>query len=107
VKILSYTPGPWKARNYPKDNGDIWIDCNAFANKGKGRCLGGTLATAHKDGTGKGEVEANAQLIAAAPELLEALKEVFVLLEEHQPVWYLRKHYNLITKVIAKAHERK
>jgi hypothetical protein len=28
----------------------------------------------------------------------QVLKEIFGLLEEHQPPWYLRKHYNLIVK---------
>lgn len=77
-----YTPGPWKARDYRNSNGDIWIDCNAFANKGKGKCLGGTLATAHSSGTGKGNVEANAKLLAAAPDLLEALQKAHGFISE-------------------------
>lgn len=30
----------------------------------------------------------------------QVLKQIFELLEEHQPTWYLRKHYNLIVKVL-------
>lgn len=30
----------------------------------------------------------------------KVLKEIFDLLEEHQPPWYLRKHYNLIREVL-------
>jgi hypothetical protein len=30
----------------------------------------------------------------------KVLKEVFELLEEHQPPWYLRKHYNLICELL-------
>ncbi len=49
--------------------------------------------------------EANAKLIAAAPELLEALELALNLLEEHQgeAKWYLRGHYNRITAAIKKA----
>lgn len=28
------------------------------------------------------------------------LKQIFELLEEHQPAWYLRKHYNDIKAVL-------
>ncbi len=49
------------------------------------------------------EVEANANLVSAAPDLLNALVEITNLLEEHEPNWYLRKHYNLITSALNKA----
>ena len=70
----SHTPGPWKARSIKNDEGGIWIDCDAWRHKGRGGLLGGTLATAHANGTGDGSVGANAKLIAAAPELLAALE---------------------------------
>ena len=51
-----------------------------------------------------------ADLFAAAPEtkaqrdeLLESLKEIFDLLEEELPIWYLRGHYNRMKSAIAKA----
>jgi hypothetical protein len=49
------------------------------------------------------EAEANGRLIAAAPDLLEALSELFSLLEENEPQWYLRGHYNHTIKAINKA----
>lgn len=68
------TPGPWRPREYQNNAGDIWIDCWAFANRGRGRALGGTVATVHAYGAGKRSVEANAAFIAEArtaiPELL-------------------------------------
>lgn len=71
--MSEHTPGPWKARDYKNSEGGIWVDCDAFANKGKGKCLGGTLATVHATGTGKGNQGANAILMAAAPDMLDAL----------------------------------
>lgn len=66
---MKHTPGPWKARDYKNSDGDIWIDCAAY----KGETpLGGTLAIALHTGRGKGEMNDNARLIAAAPELLAA-----------------------------------
>ncbi len=50
-----------------------------------------------------GMKKADTNLIAAAPELLESLKEVFNLLEEELPNWYLRGHYNHMKAAIAKA----
>ena len=38
-------------------------------------------------------------------ELVAALKDVFALLEEHEPIWYLRRHYSRISKALAKAEE--
>lgn len=67
------TPGPWKARDYANNEGGVWIDCDAYANKGKGRCLGGTICNVYKLGDPTMQA-ANAALIAAAPDLLEALQ---------------------------------
>ena len=36
-------------------------------------------------------------------EMLEALEDVFELLETELPQWYLRKHYNLMNNAIQKA----
>lgn len=81
-----HTPGPWEARGYRNDNGGIWID--SYATK-RGRCIAGTLAEAYKHGTGAGSTEANARLIAAAPELLDACR---MLLKAHQALVPLLKH---------------
>lgn len=59
TEAVKHTPGPWKNR------------------KGSGVISSGKwhkLATAHTTGT-TGERDANARLIAAAPELLEACKQ--------------------------------
>ncbi len=50
---------------------------------------------------------ANAHLIAAAPEMYEALKVILALLETHEPNWYLSSHYNLMVKSLAKAEGKR
>jgi hypothetical protein len=72
--MSDHTPGPWKARDYKNDDGDIWVDCDSWRNPKTASCRGGTLATAHEHGAGEGTVEGNARLIAAAPEMLAALE---------------------------------
>lgn len=54
-----------------------------------------------------GHHSANARLIAAAPDLLAVCKELFNLLEEHEPIWYLKGHYNRASDAIAKAEGSK
>ena len=49
------------------------------------------------------QTKANAQLIAAAPELLNTLMELHDLLEENLPEWYLKGHHNRAEKAINKA----
>lgn len=64
------TPGPWRPRDYPNNDGDIWIDCWASGPRGKSQ--GGTLAVALHTGCGQGDMHANARLLAASPDLLAA-----------------------------------
>lgn len=85
-----HTPGPWEAakKGYPTtrieaSTGQIICDVNSI----------------HFSGTG----EANAKLIAAAPELLEALIEAKKELEYHN--WQNTKTYNEIISAIKKATE--
>jgi len=53
--------------------------------------------------------EANAAYIVRAcnahEDLVTALKEIFDLLEEHQPKWYLKGHYNRARAALEKAKE--
>jgi hypothetical protein len=48
------------------------------------------------------EQEANAKLIACAPELLEVVFQLHSLLNEHLPDWYMKYHYNITKKVLDK-----
>ena len=68
-----YTPGPWKT---PVDHGDWELQNDASCSFGsmaigKGKKV---VALAVTNGWSNNELAANAQLMAAAPELLEALK---------------------------------
>lgn len=66
-----FTPGPW--------NADIVNDDGAWI-----RAKGGALAVARVGWGGRERsiVEANARLIAAAPEMLEALELIFSLYDD-------------------------
>ena len=51
------------------------------------------------------ESEANAHLISASPDLLEACEMALKLLEDNQDEtqWYLKGHYNKLQQAISKA----
>lgn len=70
-----HTPGPWTAEVPPRDaytDPDIMLnDDTAFWIAGPGR-TGEVLASVFR--TSHGEADTNARLIAAAPQLLDALK---------------------------------
>lgn len=59
---LRHTPGPWIKRTNPDDKGQLWIDSAE-----------GSPITDLKD---NGMQEGNADLIAAAPDMLEALVRI-------------------------------
>ena len=83
---MSHTPGPWEILRL--DLGDEEICSVPVAIRGgNGRLVvdnEGGLAPEAYEWTVE-EIEANASLIAAAPELLEALKEIKARLEVYDP----------------------
>ncbi len=77
-----HTPGPWRPRDYASKEGAIWIDC--AARDERGRSVAGTIGAAYATGTGSSDPavqQANARLIAAAPELLAALEGALRFME--------------------------
>lgn len=73
AKRLQHTPGPWHIMKPLESNGYVWV------NPMGGMC--GEIATAWP--ISQGSAEANARLIAAAPDLLEALQGFLVMTEGH------------------------
>lgn len=69
--MSKHTPGPWKVRMHWSDSGCYEV----YPTRGKTPSIGQWAAIAEiTDGASKGEsVRANSLLIAAAPDLLEAL----------------------------------
>ena len=96
-----HTPGPWLT--HKEGFSSIYIES---------RIGGGMLqevASCGPTGEGRDQQEANARLIAAAPELLEALKEVVEILDEVLGFGTEPSHGNIAAKaraVIAKATGR-
>lgn len=68
--MSKHTPGPWKMRN--RTGNHDWNNWRIAAEDGPGRV--GGICRLDESLTGE-ESEANARLIAAAPELLEALDD--------------------------------
>ncbi len=79
--MSAHTPGPWFAKRMRNDNGNFDIDS-----------VGGYFVAKSIGGLDVGEEEANARLIAAAPELLAALQRAYMAL-----IGYLPGHRNAIT----------
>ena len=80
-----HTPGPWKfGKELGARNGE-WLVSFDAGSKGRGIAIAETR-------TGPGSEEANARLIAAAPELLAALERAYMAL-----IGYLPAHRNGVT----------
>lgn len=87
-----YTKGNWICTKYNND------DFGVYSDAGDGRDIALVRSCKSEE-----ETEANAKLIESAPELLATLIELFNLLEENEPQWYLRGHYNRTIRAIQKA----
>lgn len=72
----SYTPGPWDVEEDGNGNYTIVkIDEQRCLRSHVARCIDAALCPEH------GSAEANAKLIASAPELAERLRDVLAMLE--------------------------
>lgn len=89
-----HTPGPWL-----HDDGHIFIDQ-------KGREYN-SIATVYDIYTNDGRAESNTKLIAAAPELLEALKAYVKEVESrgNESDWAFNIQYTNAMKAIKKAEQ--
>lgn len=81
---MSFTPGPWavdKVEDSSYGDDDVvgfWI-----RGKGKDQCIGGMVVASVVSDCLRHEVDFNARLIAAAPELLEALEAAVAFIDSH------------------------
>jgi hypothetical protein len=74
--VRQHTPGPWKFELAPSGGFDIEKDPNDL-----GRYM--VIATRNSNPKRAAEMHANARLIAAAPDLLDALRSVELMMREH------------------------
>ena len=81
----AHTPGPWKFGKELTARSGEWLVSFDAGSKGRGIAIAETRA-------GSGNEEANARLIAAAPELLAALETAYMAL-----IGYLPAHRNDVT----------
>lgn len=89
----AHTPGPWKFGKELTARSGEWLVSFDAGSKGRGIAIAETRA-------GSGNEEANARLIAAAPELLAALERAYMAL-----IGYLPAHRNDVTDAaIGAAH---
>lgn len=78
-----HTPGPWLLEMEPTEVAGVEVRFNVRAEHRVGIAGGQSQEHLLDDGIHKSECEANARLIAAAPELLEALREYASVYSEH------------------------
>jgi len=96
---IKYSPGPWSIAKQPYN---LVVLDNA----------GHLVATAygwneHGHMEQPPEGQANAHLIAAAPELYEALNEVSYHLENNLPIWYTQGMHKRMKAALEKAEGKK
>lgn len=88
--MSKHTPGPWSVR---EDIGAV------FDRDGLPIATGGSESYE--------EYQANARLIAAAPELLEACKQAYDVIDDMDGPWNLDRIYNTLKVAIAKAEGKR
>ena len=96
--MSKHTPGPWRVQPYTWQRGNVSVFAPRFGRAPYGACVAHTPCS---DGVGGADgALANARLIAAAPELLEALKELMVAADRvsAEPVTWLGKARAAIAK---------
>lgn len=75
-EIVKHTPGPWNVE------GPDWYGDFNIVPSHEALAIGAVVRNGMRD---QGETEANARLISAAPDLLEALRELFATVKGECP----------------------
>lgn len=92
--MSKYTPGPWVARAARELGWLIFADDDEVVESLDSRERYGTIHS-----------EADAHLIAAAPDLLEALEQVFKVMKDDMPVALKKVCYETIEKAKGENNE--
>jgi hypothetical protein len=80
---MNHTPGPWKVHKHPHIRNELWLSVlhGAWDITHNSAADPGVIADAKYSAMSDEENLANAHLIAAAPDLLEALKNMCDLMD--------------------------
>lgn len=97
---MKHTPGPWTITERNHGELDTWL---AIERTGQDTHCGQHVAHICQWGSKDAESDANAKLIAAAPEMLDALKSCKVLLDNDTRGGEVFALYTKITALIDKA----
>lgn len=100
--MAEHTPGPWQIKHAVDGSGDVGITAAGLRNV-LAECFFAFRDPGERE---HGEAEANARLIAAAPDLLAALKLLAADVEGYE-AWQRPCHaLDVAIEVIAKAESR-
>jgi len=95
--MSKHTPGPWEIEEH-YHFGYRWISGPEHSQLAQ-------VVWCMEDEDRSPECEANAHLIAAAPELLEALEKVFTVMNDDMPVGLRKVCYEAIAKARGESGE--
>jgi hypothetical protein len=95
--MSKHTPGPWQIKRH-FDPGYKFISAQKHTALAQ-------VVWCMEDEDRSPECEANAHLIAAAPELLEALEKVFTVMNDDMPVGLRKVCYEAIAKARGESGE--
>lgn len=105
----AFTPGPWQIRDDMTPDGRLTVigDVDGEYVDGRAHCTYKTIAVCEDDfGERLANAEANARLIAAAPDLYEALKDLARTVEHAWPSLANTAPLNAARAAILKAEGR-
>ena len=105
--MSAHTPGPWWARKNSAGDWDVQTLRDSYPDMPEGSDTGAYIASVYNDTTDsrtRGKNEANARLIAAAPELLDAANAALdAMTDERADDEYKKMAVSLLRAAITKA----
>jgi len=95
--MSNHTPGPWEIKRH-FDPGYKFISAPKHSHLAQ-------VVWCMEDEGRSPECEANAYLIAAAPQILKALEKVFTVMNDDMPVGLRKVCYEALAKAKGESHE--